>query len=65
MSGVVILVAVVAVCAFAMGYAFGAAPIQEELKEGLEPEQEERANFGQYMGMWNKEGEEDDEGQTT
>lgn len=24
-----------------------------------------RANFDQYMGMWNKEGEEDDEGQTT
>lgn len=22
-------------------------------------------NFDQYMGMWNKEGEEDDEGQTT
>lgn len=42
MSGVVILVAVVAVCAFAMGYAFGAAPIQEELREGLEPEQAER-----------------------
>ena len=58
---VVILVAVVAVCAFAMGYAFGAAPIQEELKEGLEPEKTERANFDQYMGMWNKEGEEHDE----
>lgn len=42
MSSVVILVAVVAVCAFAMGYAFGAAPIQEELKKGLEPEQAER-----------------------
>lgn len=39
---VVILVAVVAVCAFAVGYAFGAAPIQEELKKGLEPEQAER-----------------------
>lgn len=24
-----------------------------------------RANFDQYMSMWNKEGEEDDEGQTT
>ena len=24
-----------------------------------------RANFDRYMGMWNKEGEEDDEGQTT
>lgn len=24
-----------------------------------------RGNFDQYMGMWNKEGEEDDEGQTT
>lgn len=24
-----------------------------------------RANFDQYMGMWNKEGEEDDEGETT
>ena len=53
---VVILVAVVAVCAFAMGYAFGAAPIQEELKEGLEPEQAERVK---------EEGEEDDEGETT
>lgn len=39
---VVILVAVVAVCAFAMGYAFGAAPIQEELKKGLEQEKTER-----------------------
>lgn len=24
-----------------------------------------RENFDRYMGMWNKEGEEDDEGQTT
>lgn len=24
-----------------------------------------RANFDRYMDMWNKEGEEDDEGQTT
>mgnify|MGYP000797918232 FL=1 len=24
-----------------------------------------RENFDQYMGMWNKESEEDDEGQTT
>lgn len=39
---VVILVAVVAVCAFAMGYAFGSAPIQEELKEGLELEKAEQ-----------------------
>lgn len=38
---VVIMVAVVA-CAFAMGYAFGSAPIQEELKEGLEPEKTEQ-----------------------
>lgn len=54
MSGVVILVAVVAVCAFAMGYAFGAAPIQEELKEGLEPEKTEWME----KKMWNEEGEE-------
>lgn len=24
-----------------------------------------KGNFGHYMGMWNKEGEEDDEGETT
>ena len=24
-----------------------------------------KGNFGRYMGMWNKEGEEDDEGETT
>lgn len=76
MSGVVILVAVVAVCAFAVGYAFGAAPIQEELKKGLEQEKTERMedevvgggarhSGGRRMSMWNKEGEEDDEGQTT
>ena len=50
MSGVVILVAVVAVCAFAMGYAFGAAPIREELKEGLEPEQAERVEEEMVRG---------------
>lgn len=47
---VVILVAVVAVCAFAMGYAFGAAPIREELKEGLEPEQAERVEEEMVRG---------------
>lgn len=76
MSSVVILVAVVAVCAFAVGYAFGAAPIREELKKGLEQEKTERRedevvgggarhSGGRRMSMRNKEGEEDDEGQTT
>lgn len=44
MSGEVILIAVVAVCAFAMGYAFGAAPIQEDLRGEVEPEGERPAN---------------------
>ena len=38
----IVALIVVGICAFAIGYAFGAAPIQEELKEGLEPEQAER-----------------------
>ena len=41
---VVILVAVVAVCAFAIGYAFGSAPLQKELGRKLEPQEEVSAN---------------------
>ena len=37
-----------------------AGTIQADITDKITKE-----NFDQYMGMWNKEGEEDDEGQTT
>ncbi len=45
MDGVMILaVAVVAVCAFAIGYAFGSAPIKKGLGKELTPKEEVSAN---------------------
>lgn len=45
MSGVAVLALIGAVvCAFAMGYTFGAAPIEKQLKAELTPQEEVSAN---------------------
>lgn len=45
MSGVAVLAFVVmGVCAFAMGYVFGAAPMEKQLKKELTPQEEVSAN---------------------
>jgi len=44
-SGIAVLAfVVIGVCAFAMGYTFGAAPIEKQLKAELTPQEEVSAN---------------------
>lgn len=45
MSGVAVFaLVVIAVCAFAMGYELGAAPMEKQLKKELTPQEEVSAN---------------------
>lgn len=50
MSGVAVLaLVVIAVCAFAMGYELGAAPMEKKIKKEMTPQEEVSANVRLIM----------------